>query len=179
MRAGLWLRAWLLVVAGGMGAAAETEVVAQDSAAVIRDSLIPAPSAPAASPADTLYPKAPTSPMGAFWRSLLIPGWGQAKLNRKLTGALFVAWEGVTLGMSIKTSHELSYLRSVQSGKVKSKQKERQDWLVLLGFNHLFSAIEAYVSSHLWDFPGDLEINAVPIAGGGIGASVSLPFRIQ
>jgi hypothetical protein len=116
--------------------------------------------------------------MGAFWRSLLLPGWGQAKLNRKLTGALFVAWEGVTLGMSIKTSHELSYLRTVQSGRVKSKEKERQDWLVLLGFNHLFSAIEAYVSSHLWDFPGDLGISAGPMPGGGVGASVSLPFRI-
>ena len=53
----------------------------------------------------------------AFWRSLLLPGWGQAKLNRKLTGALFVAWEGVTLGMSIKTSHELSYLRRTQVGQ--------------------------------------------------------------
>ena len=175
MRAGQWLRVGLLVVAGAMGEAGAVEVLAQDSAAVIRDSLV---SAPVATSADTLYPKAPTSPMGAFWRSLLIPGWGQAKLNRKLTGALFVAWEGVTLGMSIKTSHELSYLRAVQSGKVKSKERERQDWLVLLGFNHLFSAIEAYVSSHLWDFPADLEINAAPVPGGGFGASVSLPFRL-
>jgi hypothetical protein len=178
MRAGLWFRVGLLVLAGGAGEAAEGEVLAQDSAAVSRDSLPPASSPIAASATDTLYPKAPTSPMGAFWRSLLLPGWGQAKLNRKLTGALFVAWEGVTLGMSIKTSHELSYLRTVQSGRVKSKEKERQDWLVLLGFNHLFSAIEAYVSSHLWDFPGDLEINAAPMPGGGVGASVRLPFRI-
>jgi hypothetical protein len=178
MRPGFWLRVGLLTMAGGAGEAGVAKVLAQDSAAVIRDSLPAVPSALAAAPADTLYAKAPTSPMGGFWRSLLIPGWGQAKLNRKLTGALFVAWEGVTLGMSIKTSHELSYLRSVGSEKVKSKEKEQQDWLVLLGFNHLFSAIEAYVSSHLWEFPTDLEINAAPTPGGGFGASVSLPFRL-
>jgi hypothetical protein len=178
MRTALWLRVGLLVVARTAGAAGVPPVLAQDSAAVLRDSLVPSASATVPAPADTLYSKAPTSPMGAFWRSLLLPGWGQAKLNRKLTGALFVAWEGVTLGMSIKTSHELSYLRAVRSGRVKDKEKERQDWLVLLGFNHLLSAIEGYVSSHLWDFPGDLEINAAPVPGGGFGASVSLPFRL-
>jgi hypothetical protein len=128
---------------------------------------------------DTLtFARAPTSPMGALWRSLLVPGWGQAKLNRKLTGALFVVWEGVTLGMSIKTSHELAYLRRTGSTSVSSKKQERQDWLVLLAFNHLFSAIEGYVSSHLWDFPEDLEITPAPIPG-GVGAGVRIPFRLQ
>jgi hypothetical protein len=151
-------------------------VIAQDTAAVapVPDSV---PAATAAAPADTLYPRAPISPMGALWRSLLIPGWGQAKLNRKLTGALFVAWEGVTLGMSIKTNHEFSYLKATGSASASAKQKERQDWLVLLGFNHLFAAVEAYVSSHLWDFPPDLTIQAGPIPG-GIGAVVRLPVRL-
>lgn len=144
---------------------------AQDSVAV--DSVATVP------PADTaVFARAPTSPMGALWRSLLVPGWGQAKLNRKLTGALFVVWEGVTLGMSIKTSHELAYLRRTGSTSVSSKKQERQDWLVLLAFNHLFSAIEGYVSSHLWDFPEDLEVTAAPVPG-GVGASVRIPFRLQ
>lgn len=137
------------------------------------DSLVPRPG-----PGDSLYAKAPTSPMGGLWRSLLIPGWGQAKSNRKLTGALFVLWEGVTLGMSIKTNHELNYLRRTGSGSVRAKEKERQDWLVLLAFNHLFSAIEAYVSAHLWDFPEDLEVRAAPLPGGGTGAGIRLPFRL-
>src|SRR5262249_22615665 len=117
------------------------KLYAQDSTRVRTDS---------AAAADTL-PKRPLSPMGAFGRSLLIPGWGQAKLGRRLTGGLFVAWEGVTLGMVLKTSHELSYLRRTQSGRVEAKRGERQDWLILLGFNHLFSGLEAYVSAHLWD----------------------------
>ncbi len=116
------------------------------------------------------------SPFNAFWRSFLIPGWGQARLNRKLTGGIFVAWEGLTLGMSLKTRHELRYLRRNNSSRGDAKRQEHEDWLVLLGFNHLFAGLEAYVSAHLDDFPGDLQIQAVP---GGFGASVSLPFRIR
>jgi hypothetical protein len=124
---------------------------------------------------DTLQ-RQPVSPLGAFWRSFLIPGWGQARLNRKLTGGIFVAWEGVTLGMSIKTRRELSYLRRTGSSRGDAKRQEHEDWLVLLAFNHLLAGLEAYVSAHLADFPGDLRIEAVP---GGVGAGVSLPLRIR
>jgi hypothetical protein len=116
-----------------------------------------------------------TSPMNAFWRSFLLPGWGQAKLGRKLTGGIFVAWEGVTLGMSLKTRHELDYLRRTNSARAEDKRREHEDWLVLLAVNHLFSGLEAYVSAHLSDFPRDLELHAVP---GGVGGSVSVPFRL-
>jgi hypothetical protein len=127
-------------------------------------------------PPDTLQ-RQYISPLNAFWRSLLIPGWGQARLNRKLTGGIFVAWEGVTLGMSLKTRRELSFLRrNGGSGRADEKRQEHEDWLVLLGFNHLLSGLEAYVSAHLADFPGDLRIEAVP---GGVGAAVSLPIRLR
>jgi hypothetical protein len=151
---------------------------AQDSIPAPADSVQVADSIAQAAQPDTIYPKAPVSPMGAMFRSFLVPGWGQAKLHRKLTGALFVTWEGVTLGMALKTNHELQYLRRTGSGSIKAKQQERQDWLVLLAFNHLFSGIEAYVSSHLWDFPGDLSISAAPLPEGGFGASVRLPIRL-
>jgi hypothetical protein len=118
----------------------------------------------------------PISPINAFWRSFLLPGWGQARLNRKLTGGIFLAWEGVTLGMSIKTRHELDYLRRTGSERADSKRQEHEDWIVLLVFNHLFAGLEAYVGAHLADFPGDLEIRAVP---GGLGASVSVPIRLR
>ena len=116
------------------------------------------------------------SPMNALWRSLLIPGWGQARLNRKLAGGILVGWEGVTLGMTLKTRSELRYLRRVGSVRADDKRKEHEDWIVLLAFNHLFAGLEAYVSAHLADFPGDLRFQAVP---GGVGASVSLPIRLR
>jgi hypothetical protein len=130
--------------------------------------------APAATP-DTLQ-RQYISPLNAFWRSFLIPGWGQARLNRKLTGGIFVAWEGVTLGMSLKTRRELRYLRRNASARADDKRQEHEDWLVLLAFNHLFAGLEAYVSAHLADFPGDLRVEAVP---GGVGAAVSLPIRLR
>jgi len=115
------------------------------------------------------------SPSGALWRSLLLPGWGQARLNRKLTAGLFIAWEGVTLGMSLKTLHELDYLRRTNSGRADDKRQEHEDWLVLLGFNHVLAGLEAYISAHLADFPGDLHLEAVP---GGAGAGISWPVRL-
>jgi hypothetical protein len=135
-------------------------LAAQDSAAVAR--------------VDSLTRR--VGPMGAFWRSFLVPGWGQARLGRKLTAGIFVGWEGVTLGMSLKTRHELAYLRRTNSGRADDKHGEHQDWVVLLAFNHLFAGLEAYVSGHLTDFPRDLHLEAVP---GGVGASVSVPFRVR
>jgi hypothetical protein len=116
------------------------------------------------------------SPMNALWRSLLLPGWGQARLNRKLAGGIFVAWEGVTLGMTLKTRSELRYLRRTGSARGDDKRQEHEDWLVLLAFNHLFSGLEAFVSAHLADFPGDLRFQAFP---GGVGATISLPISVQ
>ena len=134
----------------------------------------PAQGAPAP-PADTLQ-RQYISPLNAFWRSFLLPGWGQARLNRKLTAGLFLAWEGVTLGMSLKTRRELDYLRRTGSARGDRKRQEHEDWLVLLGFNHLLAGLEAYVSAHLADFPGDLRLEAVP---GGVGAALSVPIRLR
>jgi hypothetical protein len=157
----------LLAVLGG--AVPAGGLAAQDSAAV-------------AAPADSARPRAVdslalrTSPMGAFWRSFLLPGWGQARVGRKLTAGIFVAWEGTTLGMAIKTRHELAYLRRTNSGRADDKRREHEDWLVLLAFNHVFAGLEAYVSGHLTDFPGDLRLQAYP---GGFGGTLSVPFRLR
>jgi hypothetical protein len=120
-------------------------------------------------PSDTL-PKG-VRPMGAFWRSFLIPGWGQAVTDRRTTGAVFVAWEGVTAMMTLKAQQEANYFKSIGSQNVKLKRQEVQDWLVLWVFNHLFSGAEAYVSAHLRDFPPDLKVRAFP---GGIGVSIPI-----
>jgi hypothetical protein len=157
----------LLLAAYACASAWAPRLQAQDTTAV------PA-AVPAAVPDSAGF--TPISPINAFWRSFLLPGWGQARLNRKLTGGIFVAWEGVTLGMSLKTRHELAYLRRTKSARGDNKRREHEDWVVLLAFNHLFAGLEAYVGAHLTDFPGDLKIRAVP---GGLGASVSVPIRLR
>jgi hypothetical protein len=154
----------LLHAAAGAGPTLQ----AQDTTAV------PAAAPAAVSPDSARF--TPITPINAFWRSFLLPGWGQARLNRKLTGGIFVAWEGVTLGMSLKTRHELAYLRRTGAARADSKRREHEDWIVLLAFNHLFAGLEAYVGAHLADFPGDLQIRALP---GGLGASVTVPLRVR
>ena len=120
-------------------------------------------------PADTMRPG--VRPMGAFWRSFLLPGLGQAVTGRKTTGAAFVAWEGVTAMMTLKAQQEANYFKSIHSQNLRLKRQEVQDWLVLWIFNHLFSGAEAYVSAHLQDFPTDLKVRAFP---GGIGVSIPI-----
>jgi hypothetical protein len=111
-------------------------------------------------------------PMGAFWRSLLLPGWGQAKTGRPVTGALFVAWEGVSAMMTLKAQQETHYLKESGSTNLGAKRQEVQDWLVLWIFNHLFSGAEAFVSAHLMDFPPELKVRVIPH---GVGLSVPVP----
>jgi hypothetical protein len=111
-------------------------------------------------------------PINAFWRSLLLPGWGQAETGRPVTGAVFATFEGVAVMMTLKAQSELHYLRQSGSDNVAPKRQQVQDWLVLWIFNHLFSGAEAFVSAHLQDFPKDLKLRAVP---GGIGLSLPLP----
>jgi hypothetical protein len=111
-------------------------------------------------------------PISAAWRSLLIPGWGQAATGRAITGALFVAWEGTTLYMMWKARSETQYFDESGVPGEGGKRQEEEDWLVLLVFNHLFAAAEAFVAGHLQDFPEELEIRAVP---GGVGARLPLP----
>jgi hypothetical protein len=117
----------------------------------------------------------PVSPMGAFWRSFLIPGWGQAKLNRKLSGGLFIAVEGFSLGMVIKMDHQLKYLQRTNDPSAEAKEQQKEDWIAILVFNHLLAGLEAFVSAHLWDFPADLQLQGVP---GSYGAQVTVPIRL-
>jgi len=124
--------------------------------------------APARTVRDSLHQ---VGPGGALWRSLLLPGWGQAASGRHVTGALFVVWEGTTMYMTLKARQEADYFRAAGLPNETSKRQEVQDWMVLWVFNHLFAGAEAYVAAHLRDFPRDLKVRALR---GGVG--VSFPF---
>lgn len=112
------------------------------------------------------------SPGAAAWRSMIIPGWGQALTGRPITGALFVTWEGVTMMMTLRAVQEETYLNASGSPNIVPKHQQVQDWVVLWVFNHLFSAAEAFVSDQLIDFPKDWKMVAVPR---GVGLEVPVP----
>lgn len=115
------------------------------------------------------------APLNYFFRSLLLPGWGQASLDRKLTGGLFIAFEGVALGMALKAHREIGFLKRTDSERLDDKRAEREDWLVLLAANHLFSGLEAFVSANLFDFPGDLRMRRMNDGRTGVGLTLPMP----
>lgn len=136
----------------------------------------PAPLPGALVPPATSQPAARRpAPLVYFFRSLLVPGWGQASLDRKLTGGLFIAFEGVALGMALKAHHEIGYLERTGSERLEEKRKERQDWFVLMGANHLFAGLEAFVAANLYDFPGDLRASVLPDGRTGLGLRFAMP----
>lgn len=122
---------------------------------------------------DSVRPRPPISPATAFFRSLAVPGWGQASLNRNVTGGVFATFEGIAIMMVWKSSWQLDYART-RNKYVASHTQERQDWIVLLAFNHLISGAEAFVSAHLYDFPAALEVRTMP--DGRTGAALNFRF---
>lgn len=120
---------------------------------------------------DSVRPRPPVPPGQAFLRSLLLPGWGQATLHRDLTAGFFVAFEGVALTMVWKSEWQLRYARE-RNVFVASHTQERQDWLILLAFNHLFAGAEAFVAAQLYDFPVGLRLETLPSGDRGIGVSI-------
>jgi hypothetical protein len=160
----------VLVAAGVAPLRAQDTTVVSPAVTVVR------PQAPRADGAT--YPKPPVSPMGAFLRSLVVPGWSQSILDRRLTAGLFLGFEGLALGMLAKTTIELNYVTGRDSVMTENKKTQQQDWITLLAFNHLFAGLEAYVAAHLWDFPADVKLRAVPVRG-GVGATVTVPFRLR
>jgi len=128
----------------------------------------------------------PISPSGAMLRSMVLPGWGQAALGRRGAGGVFVFFEGLTLTMWVKSMHQQDYLERsgydpaddrAEDDKLKSKEAEVEDWLVLLAFNHLLAGLEAYVAANLWDFPVDLEARV--LAPGSVGLGIAVPLYLS
>jgi hypothetical protein len=65
---------------------------------------------------DTLAP--PISPRGAFLRSLLVPGWGQTRLDRGTAGAIFVLTEALGLTMLMKAKRDLDLAKDARGDSI-------------------------------------------------------------
>ncbi|MGH7460044.1 MAG: DUF5683 domain-containing protein [Longimicrobiales bacterium] len=58
------------------------------------------------------------SPGTAFYRSLLIPGWGQASVGSYLRGGAFVVLQGTSAYMMLKTMSRLTEARQLETSRV-------------------------------------------------------------
>lgn len=132
----------------------------------------------------------PIRPKTALLRSLLIPGWGQASLDRGTAGATYFALEAGSIAMLIFAKHELATARRAAldstfvndstlgpppnlGGRVRVRRLQVEDWAALIFFTHLFSAADAFVSAHLWDVRVQVHGGQAMRAG---GISATIPF---
>ena len=58
-------------------------------------------------------------------------------------------------------------------GRVRARKQHLEDWIALLIFNHLFSAADAYVAAHLWDFPASVGATVAPGREARVTASIA------
>ena len=121
--------------------------------------------------------KPPITPTKALFQSLLIPGWGQASLDRGTAGAIFVGVEAFSVAMLVQSQNELRAAERMANDSVWSpgqgiyvlnplqqvvgkRQAAVEDWKVLIIFNHILAAADAFVAAHLWNVP--IEVQGSP-----------------
>jgi hypothetical protein len=135
----------------------------------------PTASQPQEAVPDTLF-RPPASPMGAFFRSLVLPGWGQAAVDQPLRGAFYFTMEAGSLFMLFKSKSKLDAAERAfpaDSVLLESRQQQVENWAVLAAFWALFAGIDAWVSAQLWDFQG--EVVPPPDGSTGVAFRYSVP----
>ncbi|HET7273899.1 MAG TPA: hypothetical protein VFI91_01895 [Longimicrobiaceae bacterium] len=144
---------------------------------------------PVAEPADTMVDAGPDrSPGGAFLRSLVIPGWGQAWVGAPGRGGVYFAIESASLWMVYKTASQLSEARAEQeflresgvlepddeTGLVRSREAQLEDWITFSAFMLFFSGADAYVAAYLADFSE--HVGVTPGPAGELRLQATIPI---
>lgn len=116
----------------------------------------------------------PVSPMGAFFRSLILPGWGQASVDQPVRGAFYFTMEAASLWMLFKAESKLRAAeRAGDEDLAAARKEQKEDWIVMAVFWALFSGVDAWVSTHMWDFEG--VVVPPPDGSRGVAVQVSIP----
>ena len=134
----------------------------------------------------------PLSPKRAFLYSALLPGFGQSRLDRGTSGALFASVELSALAMVRRSKADLTEARryltdtlpsdfvvtgtkltpagsvvgKYTTGLTKTRRLHVEDWVAVLAFNHLFAGADAFVAAQLWDVP--VSFSAIPSDRGAL-----------
>ena len=144
-----------------------------DSVPQVPDSIPPAVAEMPVAAGDSGGP--PVTPMGAFFRSLILPGWGQAAVDQPVRGAFYFTMEATSLWMLFKTQAKLDAARRAGDEELAAaRQDQKEDWIVMAVFWALFAGIDAWVSTHLWDFEG--AVVPPPDGSPGVAVQYSVPI---
>lgn len=128
------------------------------------------------------------SPRGAFVRSLVVPGWGQAVVGSPARGAAYFALESVSLWMALRSNRRLDDARAQQrllraagqiaadqeTGLVGAREQQREDWITLSMFWLFFAGADAYVAAYLKDFGEHVGVR--PGGAGTLRLEATLPM---
>jgi len=172
----LAMAAFPAVVAAQEPSPADTEAATRLQAEVPPAEGAAAPAPASQEVASDTLPRPPASPMGAFFRSLVLPGWGQAAVDQPVRGAFYFAMETGSLFMLFKAKSKLDAAERAfpaDSALIESREKQVENWAVLAGFWALFAGIDAWVSAQLWDFQG--EVVPPPDGSAGVAFRYSIP----
>ncbi|MCA0376123.1 MAG: hypothetical protein LCH84_10700 [Gemmatimonadetes bacterium] len=188
----------LLLLAPRAARAQATPPPARRDSAARADSIARADSVARSAPRAAARPGAlqrlrvpPLTPKRAFLYSALLPGFGQSRLDRGSSGALFASTELASIVMLRRSMTDLREARRFRtdtlpenfvvgpggettpsgtvvgrytSDLVRTRRLHVEDWLAVIAFNHLFAGADAFVSAQLFSIPVDLA--AVPTRGG-------------
>lgn len=152
----------------------------------------PAQDAPAAEPAASA-PEVldlPYSPRGAFFRSLILPGWGQTYVGAPGRGAVYFTLASGSFLMTYVARQQLLDARSeqewlVETGAVQpgvdteftlARERHFEDWAALSLFLMFLSGADAYVSAYFADFQD--RIGVMPSPDGALQLQMRLPFPV-
>lgn len=130
----------------------------------------------------------PFSPRGAFFRSLILPGWGQAHVGAPARGAVYFALAAGSGWMTWLTRQQLSdaraeeqWLRDIgdidptdESDFAIARSQHFEDWAALTIFLMFLSGADAYVSAYLADFSERVEVR--PSGSGGVRLETRVPI---
>ena len=113
-------------------------------------------------PRDTsATPAAPSagalSPSGSFWRSVVLPGWGQFHNGRPVRGVVYAGLIAGCAGMAVR-NWDLAVGGTGGSGAEslflsgRAWAKGRNNWIILGAFVYSLCILDAYVDAHLQTF---------------------------
>jgi hypothetical protein len=128
----------------------------------------------------------PFSPRGAFFRSLALPGWGQAYVGSPGRGAVYFSLAGGSVWMSYVSRRQLLDARRARGWLIATGQIEAgedtdfaiararhfEDWAALSIFLFFLAGADAYVAAYLADFDERIEVRPGP------DRSLRFDFRI-
>ncbi len=130
------------------------------------------------------------SGMGAVWRSLAVPGWGQLYVENYWKAPIFLGVSASLIGIVIYNHNLYSDYRDqvnelspddIRFSALKSKRefyRDRRDLtgLYLMGV-YLVAAVDAYVGAHLYDFTVGDDLSMTVFTNGSDYAALNLTIR--